>query len=197
MSSDGNRYRLEEAQAQLLLQALARGLEISWVAHGTSMLPSIPSGSSVTVTPLGPERLKRGEIGLFVLASRETHEVSHARGDDLKMSAPSDDQLIHHTEWILHRVLKIDPKRRLIHTRGDRLPHLDIPFTYLQCVGVLKRIDPPATYVQHAWCMPCSLSVWVNQRNARSVSARIIGLFWVLLSSLYHRFKYSRLHDRH
>ena len=196
MSSDRDRPELEEEQSRLLLQALARGLEISWVAHGASMLPSIPSGSSVKVTPLSPERLKRGEIGLFIHASCQTQDSSLTRSESLKMSAPADDQLRRHTEWILHRVLKNDPKRRLIYTRGDRLPRSDVPFTYLQCVGVLKCIDPPVTYVHHSWFRLGSLSVWLNQRNARSISARTIGLFWVTLYPLYHRLKYLHLKSR-
>ena len=198
MSSDDDRHALAEAQAQLLLKALARGLEISWVAHGTSMHPSIPSGSSVTITPLNPERLKRGEVGLFI-QSDELQDTHQTRVDDPQHAQTDDPQnlnLTHRTEWILHRVLRNDPKRRLIYTRGDHLPRSDIPFTYLQCVGVLKCIDPPAAKRQHAWPKLCSLSVWVNRRDARSVTARMTGLFWATLYPLYHRLKYRRLKVR-
>ena len=103
---------LASAQAEILLEALGKGHSISWIAHGDSMLPCIPSGCIVTVSPCDPHLLKRGEVGLFVTDS----------------------------DWILHRIKHHDPQRHLIYSQGDRAPHADSPWGYDQARGVLTRI---------------------------------------------------------
>jgi hypothetical protein len=158
-------------QAELLLKALEQGIEISWIAHGESMYPSIPSGSLVTICPLEPNKIKRGEVGLFILE----HTID---GEDTQT-------------WILHRVLKNDRRVKVIHTRGDRLPHSDTPFSYMQCAGVLKCTLPPSlTHIQRQWHVSTRVSAWLHQRDARSLSARAVGLLWVMIYPLYHRLKY-------
>ena len=158
-------------QAELLLKALERGLEISWIAHGESMYPSIPSGSLVSICPLDPKTIRRGEVGLFILGHTVTAEDTPA--------------------WILHRVLKNDKRAQVIHTRGDHLPLSDTPFSYTQCVGVLQCAQPPSLFsTQRKWRVFVRVSAWLHQRDARSLSARCVGLIWVTLYPLYHRLKY-------
>ena len=181
---------LAEAQAELALELLAQGREISWIAHGQSMWPSIPSGTVVTIKPLKPEQVKCGEVGLFILpkvTGRErTSPVGSAHHSDAKQI------------WILHRVLKNNRRTQRIYTRGDHLPLSDTPFEYNQWVGVLKCTTAPhdQTPTQNATSTSRILrglyriSSKVHQKNARSLNARLIGILWVNLYPIYHRLKH-------
>ena len=181
-------HKLAEAQAEILLESLAQGREISWIAHGQSMWPTIPSGTIVTISPLEPEFVKCGEVGLFILPSFPDHDEGSANGAEHKRDT---DQI-----WVLHRVLKNDRHTQCIYTRGDHLPLSDTPFDYIQWLGVLKCTAASQDIVSaphHASRILRGLyhlSSRVHQKDARSLNARLIGLFWVTLYPIYHRLKH-------
>ena len=183
-------YDYEEAQAHILLDAIRRGQDISWVAHGDSMSPCVVSGSTVTITPLDPQHVKRGEVGLFIL--EDDPNTSHKTRTESLFESTHQTADVRGQRWILHRVIKNDQDLRVLYTRGDHLPRSDTPFTYTQYVGVLKCTRPSFTTPSPNRNLFILLSRWLHQHNARSLSARIVGLFWVTVYPLYHRLKYRR-----
>jgi len=102
---------------------LAAGYAVSFRARGTSMIPAIGCGERITVQPVAPERLRRGDILLFRVAGRllahrlvstwkggsGDRPVYRARGDAALGFDPALE-----TDQILGRVVRIERHGREI-----------------------------------------------------------------------------------
>ena len=115
---------LEETKAELYLQALSKGHSISFIAHGTSMLPSIIPGSRLTVSPCKVDHLKKGDILLTVQPMQSNSKTQGSI-------------------WVVHRLIKHCHLSKVLFTRGDRLPIFDTPQCYETVKGVITAIEFP------------------------------------------------------
>jgi signal peptidase I len=112
-----------EARLDLAAEVLHRFGEVRFVAHGSSMIPSIYPGDLLTVRSESVTNARSGEIVLFLLGGR----------------------------FFVHRVMRKWPQRDrvLFATRGDALPQEDSPVDGSQLLGRVtailrygKRINP-------------------------------------------------------
>ena len=152
----------------------------------------------MTIAPLEPHLARCGEVGLFILSRNPDQDEPSIVLHHTMYAAQSEIELPQDI-WVLHRVLKNDRNAQCMYTRGDHLPLSDTPFQYNQWVGVLTSthlhtlpVTPPPSS-KHAYRILRGLfriSSWVHQKNARSLNARLIGLFWVNFYPIYHRLKY-------
>lgn len=108
------------ALVELAREQLAKGIPFRLTVYGTSMLPSIPSGSVVKVVPCPFEKLKPGDVVLF------------KQGDDFRC----------------HRVIRALPSKggtRFL-TRGDFTLIEDAPLTREMFLGRVSGVLTRAGY---------------------------------------------------
>src|SRR5262249_17680919 len=113
---------IHDARLDLAAEVLHRFGEVRFVAHGSSMIPSIYPGDLLTVRSDSPADPRRGEIVFFLLGGRP----------------------------FVHRVMRKWPERNRIAfaTRGDALPKEDPSVDASQLLGrvtsILRRGKPVA-----------------------------------------------------
>lgn len=64
----------------LVEQLLGEGRSVTLRAFGESMMPSVPSGSVLTVVPATPRRIRRGDVVLFQNHRGSVHAHRFVRG---------------------------------------------------------------------------------------------------------------------
>lgn len=165
---------LDQAHVELILDALSRGHTISFVVTGSSMWPSVVSGSQVSITPIRLEKLKRGDIVLIDLGK------AHVDSGNSLSDENSTKQMAYHHLWVLHRLIWLDPHRGMICTRGDRTHLPDISVNKEAILGVLTKVDLPEEKRD-------AIS-WLTRLTAyepRGLFTRLLGYFLNLTYSWY------------
>jgi hypothetical protein len=117
----------QEARLDLAAEVLHRFGEVRFVAHGSSMIPSIYPGDLLTVRSESIAEARTGEIVLFLLGGR----------------------------FFVHRVMRKWPERNRIvfATRGDALTQEDPSVDSTQLLGrvtLILRHGKPVKFASHA-----------------------------------------------
>ena len=128
-------------------QLLRAGVSIRFRAGGQSMHPTIRDGETITVEPIAPEKIRRGDIVLY----RSRDGV------------------------IAHRVVRIERRgAALVFTpRGDAMPACDAPITAAEILGRVVAVERSQRRVELAG----RKARWVRRvrRAAARLKARVKG----------------------
>ena len=113
---------MHDTRLDLAAEVLHRFGEVRFIAHGSSMIPSIYPGDLLTVRSDAPSESRRGEIVFFLLGGRP----------------------------FVHRVMRKWPERNRIAfaTRGDALPKEDPSVDASQLLGRVTAIQRRGKYVE-------------------------------------------------
>jgi signal peptidase I len=118
---------MQEARLDLAAEVLHRFGEVSFVAHGSSMIPSIYPGDLLTVRSESVADARPGEVVLFLLGGR----------------------------FFVHRVVRKRPERNRVvfSTRGDAMTQEDPSVDGSQLLGRVTSIvrrGKPVKFADHA-----------------------------------------------
>jgi Peptidase S24-like len=110
-----NTVSTHDTRLDLAAEVLHRFGEVRFIAHGSSMIPSIYPGDLLTVRAESADNARRGEIVFFLLAGRP----------------------------FVHRVMRKWPERNRVvfATRGDALPKEDPSIDASQLLGRVTHIQ--------------------------------------------------------
>jgi signal peptidase I len=127
---------------------LAGGLGFRFRARGMSMQPTIRDGEMIWVEPVAIDEIRKRDIILF------------SEGSTFRA----------------HRVLKLNPRNGLFHTRGDAGIDMDAPVQECQILGRVVAKEPSAG------------KVGTIPLHGRAARARfVLGQLRILVSSLASR----------
>lgn len=161
-----NDPELEQAQEALFLDSLNKGAAVSFIARGQSMWPWISDGAQVTISPISPIDLKRGDVILLRIIGNTERQGS---------------------AWVLHRLIRRDPTRALLYTQGDRTPRPDEPWREEALLGVLTSVRATSSSTPRVFR---TLMLHSIVSKPRSLRARYLGLIWSMTYRLFFRIKY-------